>query len=113
MVYRNDVDALAARHRELEAELQRRIRERDDVAHMLAEARDRDAEERRVADLLADGPRRRRRRRWRIAVIALALVGIAIGGVLRYRKHIASTREARLEDAIATMRGLRGASPTR
>jgi hypothetical protein len=103
MIYRNDVDALAARHRELDSEVQARIRERDDVAHMLAEARDRDAEERRVADLLADGPRKRRRRRLRLAAIALALVGLAIAGTTLYREHVARMRETRIDNAIAVM----------
>jgi hypothetical protein len=103
MVYRNDLDALAVRHRELDAEVQARIRERDDVAHMLAEARDRDAEERRIADLLADGPRRRRRRRLRIAAIALAVVGIVIGTVLVYENHVAYSRHAKIARAMAAM----------
>lgn len=39
MAYRNDLDALAARHSSLEAEAAQRIAERDDAARLLADAR--------------------------------------------------------------------------
>ena len=39
MSYRDDLDALAARHAALDAEVNARTKERDDVAHMLDDAR--------------------------------------------------------------------------
>lgn len=40
MAYRNDLEALAARHAALDAEIAERTRERDEAARLLAEARD-------------------------------------------------------------------------
>ncbi len=42
MAYRNDLDALEARHAALEAEVAEGIRARDEAAHLLAEARARE-----------------------------------------------------------------------
>jgi hypothetical protein len=79
MVYRNDIEALEARHRALEAELADRTRARDEVAHMLAEARAR------ACDDLARFDLTMRSRAWRCrpcaafaAVLAvLAMLGMA------------------------------------
>src|ERR1044071_5122746 len=100
MAYRNDVDALAARHQALETELAERTRERDDVARMLAEAKARDAEEK--ARLYAEtcGPARRRHRRRAVVVATLAAIGMI--GAVGYR---ASHRRAdRFERAIERFR---------
>lgn len=64
MAYRNDVEALEARLRSLDAELVRQTRERDAAAHLLAEARDRaDHEASRFGATVREAARRRRRRR--------------------------------------------------
>jgi len=80
MVYRNDVEALEARHAALAAEVADKTRDRDEIAGMLAAARARDERERE----LLERPARRRRHR-RAAVIA-ALAGLAvIAGIGTYR----------------------------
>lgn len=83
MVYRNDVDALEARHRALEAELAERVRECDEVARMLREARAREREHVRLAAMVA-GPAGHQR--WALIAAAL-LVLIAILGMVQYRKE--------------------------
>lgn len=84
MAYRNDVDALEARHRALEAELAERTRERDDVARMLSEARAREIEDAARIDAATGGPARRRRRRILLAATLVAMGMIAGFG---YRAH--------------------------
>jgi len=96
MVYRNDVEALEARHAELEAQVAERARARDEVAQMLVEARVRQETEHRLADLAAGGPARRRRRALRIAAVAVLLALVGIGAVYRFRP----TEEDRIEAAI-------------
>jgi len=85
MAYRNEIDALQARLAMLEVDLGERTLERDEVARMLAEARERARRE----DHEARAPIRRRRR-WIFAVVAaglLALGGIASLFVMRSRPH--------------------------
>lgn len=63
MAYRGDVEALEARVAALSADLAQRVRERDEAAQLLAEARARAHAEAYLADLDAGGPARRRRKR--------------------------------------------------
>jgi len=83
MAYRNDVDALEARHRALEAELADRVRERDDVARMLAEARAQERAEQLRIDAVMGGPMRRRRTAMLIGAVLLL---VTIAGAMTYRK---------------------------
>jgi hypothetical protein len=89
MAYRNDLEALQARHVALAAEVAERTRARDEVAQLLAEARAQDEAERRRADIAAGGPARRRRHRILIAAAATALAMVAgsIGYGIAHRKH--------------------------
>jgi hypothetical protein len=77
MAYRSDTDALEARLDVLTKDLAERTQERDEVARMLAEARDRDAAQR----WLDERPRRRRRR---IVIAAVASTMLALGGVVSF-----------------------------
>src|SRR5688572_4631261 len=97
MVYRDDVEALEARHAALEAEVAERARARDEAARLLAEARAHREAERQLADLASGGPTRRRRRRILIAAVvgALALVGVGVA----YR--LARSERDHFEQAIA------------
>jgi hypothetical protein len=79
MIYRNDVEALEARHRALETEVAERIRARDEVAHMLADARGRAQHEAAMIDHVV-GRRRGRRRMWfACAMAVLIAIGCGIG----------------------------------
>jgi hypothetical protein len=95
MVYRDDVEALEARHRALETELAQRTRERDDVARLLAEARERAAyESRLLAEAMAGVTRRKRQRTLIASAIATAAV---IVGAAEYRSsHRGADRTAAL-----------------
>ena len=95
MVYRDDVTALEARHRALEADLAERTRERDDVARLLAEAKERAAyESRMLAEALAGATRRKRQRTLIAGAIAAAAV---IVGAAEYRAtHRGADRTAEL-----------------
>jgi len=77
MAYRSDVDALEARLVALRGEVGEKTRERDEVAHLLTEARARAAADGLAADWAAGGPQRRRKRRIWLAAIAatVALLG--------------------------------------
>ncbi len=96
MAYRDDVEALQARHAALEAEVVERERTRDEVARMLVEVRAREETERRLADLAAGGPAHRRRRRILIAAVVsvLALLGAGVA----YR--LARPERDRMAEAI-------------
>lgn len=76
MPYRSDVDALAARHATLEAELADKLRARDEAARMLAEAR--------ACRGAAEIPHavRRPRRRVRVVLALVATTLFALGLVL-------------------------------
>ena len=95
MVYRDDVEALEARHRALEADLAERMRERDDVARLLAEAKQRAAyESRLMAEALAGATRRKRQRTLIAGAIATAA---GIIGAAEYRAtHRGADRTAEL-----------------
>jgi len=83
MVYRNDIDALEARIVALDAELEERTHERDEVGKLLADARARAHVMSVLADRMAGGPQRRRRR-LTVAASALALVaGLVTYGATR------------------------------
>jgi hypothetical protein len=99
MAYRDDVQALQARVDALSADLATRVRERDEAARMLAEARARADAEAFLADLASGGPARRRRKRLRIAAIAAGFAMI-VGGLLAYRAW--PRHEHRLEAAMRT-----------
>jgi hypothetical protein len=79
MTYRDDLDALAARHAALEAEVARKQRELAEVASLLAEAKRVDQAEAHFAR----APVLRRRQRRHLIVGALAAV-LASGGALGY-----------------------------
>jgi hypothetical protein len=104
MAYRDDVAALEARVAALSADLAVRMRERDDAARMLDEARARAHAEAFIADLESGGPARRRRKRLRIAA-ATAGLAMIVGGVLAYR---ASHHEHRFEDAMRKLEQFTG-----
>src|SRR5512143_1788028 len=99
MAYRNDLEALLARHAALEAEVVERVRARDEVARLLAEARALEEAERQLEDLAAGGPARRRRHRTLMvtAMTALTLVAGSVG----YR--LAQPRRDRLAEAMTQM----------
>jgi len=98
MAYRGDVEALEARVAALSVDLAHRVRERDEAAQMLAEARARANAEAYLADLDAGGPARRRRKRLRIAAMA-AGIAMIVGGLVAYR---ARSHPDRFEDAMRT-----------
>ncbi|MBA3499062.1 MAG: hypothetical protein M4D80_30345 [Myxococcota bacterium] len=81
--YRSDLDALEARHAALEVEVNDRVRQRDEAARMLHEARARQRDADRAADHAAGGPDRRRRRTLILIAAGLAVVAgfIAMGRV--------------------------------
>ena len=85
MAYRDDLDALEARHAALTAEVNERTRERDDVAQLLASARAVEAERRRLADLVASAPARARRRQAFVGVAVAVAATVALGGLAWYR----------------------------
>ena len=97
MAYRDDVSALEARLAALSADVAVRVRERDEAARMLDEARARANAEAYLADLDAGGPGRRRRKRARIAMMIAGLAMIA-GGLFAY--HLRPQRDHRFEDAM-------------
>jgi len=96
MAYRNDVDALEARYRAVQAEVDEKTRARDDVARMLEEARARERNDELYRDFASGGPQRRRRRRIRIGVTLAAVVTIAMGGVFVMRHHHGPDRKAQI-----------------
>src|SRR5262245_5903222 len=79
MAFRNDIDALDARHKALAAVVQDRTRARDEAARMLDEARARERGEQLYADFVSGGPLRRKRRALLIIIAALTLIGAVIG----------------------------------
>lgn len=85
MAYRNDVDALAARHEALQAEVDAKTRDRDEVSRLLEEARGRERNEQLYRDYASGGPQRRRRRRVRIALALAALMTAVLGIVFAFR----------------------------
>lgn len=91
--FRSDVDALAARHAVLEAELADKVRARDEAARMLAEAR---AKQHDVAR--GDTPRARAlaQHRRRVVFACLGVMMFALGLVLVAR--VADQREARAHE---------------
>ncbi len=96
-MYRDDVEALKARHAVLEAELVERTRARDEVAQMLAEARAREEAERRRADLAAGGPARR----WRRGLLIAVAVGVlAVAAVVAFFR-LATPERHRVDELIA------------
>ena len=104
MAYRDDVQALEARVAALSADLAVRVRERDEVARLLDDARARAHAEAYIADLDSGGPARRRRKRLRIAALTAGLAMI-IGGLLAYR---ARSHEDRFEAAMQTFERFTG-----
>lgn len=99
MAYRGDVEALEARVAALTADLAERVRERDETARMLEEARARAHADAVIADLESGGPARRRRKRLRIAAMS-AGIAMLVGGLLAYRAR--SHRVDRFEAAMHT-----------
>jgi hypothetical protein len=72
--YRSDLEALEARHAALEAEVTDRVRQRDEAARMLHEARARQRDADVAADYADGGPARRRRRTLVLICAGLAVV---------------------------------------
>src|SRR5688572_32730574 len=77
--YRSDLEALAARHAALEAEVNDRVKQRDEAARMLEDARARQRAVDRAADFAAREPARRTRRTIVMMVTGLAVVAAFIG----------------------------------
>ena len=88
MVYRNDVEALEARYRVLEAELAEKRIARDEAASLLADARARAEHERAVIDLATHGPRR-----YGYGVILAVMMLAALVGVSAAYHHAAHRRD--------------------
>lgn len=103
MAYRDDVSALEARLAALSADVAVRVRERDEAARMLDEARARANAEAYLADLDAGGPARRRRKRIRIAAMIAGLAMI-VGGL--FAVHLRPQRDHRFDDAMHTFERL-------
>ena len=91
--YRNDVDALAARHAALEAEVADRTRERDEAARLLDEARGRVRAE--LYD--REAPIRRQRA---IAIVIFLAIGAIMGSAL-YKRVTHKSKSARLMEKLA------------
>jgi hypothetical protein len=87
MAYRSDVDALEARLVALRGEVGEKTRERDEVAHLLTEARARAAADGLAADWAAGGPQRRRKRRIWAATIAATIAVLGTLLTLRVMHH--------------------------
>lgn len=79
MTYRSDLDALAARHATLEAELGRRRRELAEVTGMLAEARQMEQAEQAFAGGMPDLRRRPQRHLFAIALAVTLGTGASVG----------------------------------
>lgn len=97
MAYRNDLEALEARHAALEAEIAERTRERDDAARLLAEARER---ERAMQTEIVIDPARRRRQGIAISAGVLASIGIAIGIAYVAKQSRAEARFAAMYEQL-------------
>lgn len=100
MAYRGDVEALEARVAALSADVAQRVRERDEAAQLLAEARARANAEAYLADLDAGGPARRRRKKLRIAAMTAGFAMVVGGLVAAYRVH--SHKDHHFEEAMQT-----------
>lgn len=92
--YRSDLEALEARHAALEAEVADRVRQRDDAARMLAEARARERDAEIAADHASGGPARRK-----AFVVSVALGAVAFAAMVGAVSRITSRpndREVRM-----------------
>ena len=85
MAYRNDVDALAARHAALEAEVAKLARERDDAAQLLAEARAAEEAEHKRQVRAARAPARHTLA-WVLAGLATMTIGVLAGLSIRHHR---------------------------
>ena len=103
MVYRNDVDALEARYRALEAELAEKKQARDAAAQLLAEARARALDSSRLIDLSLRGPARRRRQRALFAGLAMLLALASVGIGYRLAAHRRADRIAHALDRYSQL----------
>ena len=100
MAYRSDVEALEARLADLQRDLADRTRERDEVARLIAESRDREPRAAILADLAAGGPTRRLQQR---ALITLGFIVVAVLGVLGYRALHRDDRNDRIMAEFAEL----------
>lgn len=97
MAYRNDVDALAARHAALEAEVAGLTRERDEAAQLLSEARAAEEQQRKRAERAARAPAR-----GTLAVTA-TLLGVLVVSIAAGYRVMHHRRDTRAEVALATL----------
>lgn len=93
--YRNDLEALEARHAALEAEVADKVRRRDEAARMLEEARAQQRAANIAADFAAGGPARRQRQMVAVVLGSIAFL-IALGAVMRVI-HRGDDRARRME----------------
>jgi hypothetical protein len=97
--YRNDLEALEARHAALEAEVADKIRRRDEAARMLEEARARQRAEAIAADYASGGHARRQKRMVAVVLGSIAFL-IAMGAAVRIL-HRGDDRARRMERMMA------------
>ena len=97
--YRNDLEALEARHAALEAEVADKVRRRDEAARMLEEARARQRAATIAADMAAGGPARRQRQMVAVVLGSIAFL-VALGAVMRVIHH-GDDRARRMERVMS------------
>jgi hypothetical protein len=100
MVYRDDVGALEARLETLESELAAKIRQRDEAARLVVEAKARARNDALAADWAAGGPQRRKRQRVALIVSAVMALTAAIGLFWKFHFSVDLAQE-RLDRAVA------------
>jgi hypothetical protein len=95
MPYRSDLDALEARYEALNAEVQDRTRERDEVAAMVSEARARhDA-------AMYERNRRQRRRDRHVALSVIATTTVVVAGIVAAGLAKSHSRDRHHERVLA------------
>jgi hypothetical protein len=108
MTYRDNADALAARHATLTAELAHKQRELDEVTAMLADARRADQ----AATYFERAPDLRRRQKHHLAaagLIVALLCGGGLGAAVSSAKHSHRVQAAELETRLVQIRSTQAA----
>jgi len=103
MTYRDDLDALTARHASLEAELERKQRELAEITEMLAEA----GRVRQAESYFERAPDLRRRQRRHLVVGALVVMlgsGAALGAAASAAKQSHRAEAAQMETRLVRIR---------